>query len=79
MVGSDTSQVSLVLKADKSGGKEAKGEIRKKKRGMRALESIGGGQKNRDGKLQMGVTPTEQICDAWGKDMKTNLGVWGHP
>lgn len=50
-VSSDTSQVSLVLKTEKTGGKEAKGENRKSERreGMGVMESITGGQRSREG------------------------------
>lgn len=73
MVNSDTSQVSLVLKAEKSGGREAKGENRTseiRRGGMRAVESIIGGQRSRGGKIETRVTPTEWIPDAWDRDMK---------
>lgn len=60
-----TSQVSLVLKTEKSGVKKAKGERRKAER-----REGSGGQRSREGKLQTGVTSTEWIHDAWGKEVK---------
>lgn len=79
-VSSDTSQVSQVLKAEKYGGREAKGENRTsemKRGGMKAEESVTGGQRSRGGKIETRVTPTEWIPDAWDREMKYQHGSLG--
>lgn len=65
-----------------SGRKEAKGESRKSERrreGMRAMKSVIGRQRSRAGKIQIGVTPTEWVRDAWGKEMKHQPSSLDHP